>query len=72
MGPHQKLVLGVQLRHIDYLDEEISRLDKEIKKRMLPFEEDLALFDTDPQCGPTDGRDHFSRNWFEYGSEPSY
>jgi len=46
MGPHQKLMLGAQLRHIDYLDEEIVRLDEEIKKRMLPFEEDLELLDT--------------------------
>lgn len=48
MGPHQKLMLGAQLRHIDYLDEEIGRLDVEIKKRMLPFEEDLALLDMIP------------------------
>ncbi|TYP55411.1 hypothetical protein LZ11_01126 [Thermosediminibacter litoriperuensis] len=32
------------MRHIDYLDEEIERLDEEIKNRMLPFEEDLALW----------------------------
>jgi transposase len=51
MGPHQKLMLGAQLRHIDYLDEEMSRLDEEIKKRMLPFEEDLELLDTIPGVG---------------------
>lgn len=43
MGNHQKLMLAAQLRHIDYLDEEIGRLDEEIKRRTLPFEEDLAL-----------------------------
>ena len=48
MGPHQKLMLGAQLRHVDYLDEEIGRLDEEIKRRMLPFEEDLELLDTIP------------------------
>ncbi len=48
MGPHQKLILGAQLRHVDYLDEEIGRLDEEIKKRMLPFDEDLELLDTIP------------------------
>ncbi len=47
-GPHQKLMLSAQLRHIDYLDEEVSRLDAEIKTRMLPFEEDLELLDTIP------------------------
>jgi len=48
MGPHQKLMLGAQLRHIDYLDEEIGRLDEEIRKRLFPFEEDLELLDTIP------------------------
>ncbi|MCF6095396.1 IS110 family transposase [Microaerobacter geothermalis] len=48
MGDHQKLMLAAQLRHIDYLDEEIDRLDQEIKRRMLPFEEDLELLDTIP------------------------
>ncbi|MGF9798597.1 IS110 family transposase [Brevibacillus agri] len=48
MGNHQKLLLAAQLRHIDYLDEEIGRLDEEIKRRMLPFEEDLELLDTIP------------------------
>jgi transposase len=48
MGPHQKLMLEAQLRHIDYLDEEVSRLDTEIKARMLPYEEDLELLDTIP------------------------
>lgn len=48
MGTHQKLMLAAQLRHIDYLDEEIARLDEEIKRRMLPFEEDLELLDTIP------------------------
>jgi len=48
MGNHQKLMLAAQLQHIDYLDEEIGRLDEEIKRRMLPFEEDLELLDTIP------------------------
>ncbi|SEO83284.1 Transposase IS116/IS110/IS902 family protein [Paenibacillus sophorae] len=48
VGPHQKLMLAAQLRHIDYLDDEIDGLDDEIKKRMLPFEEELELLDTIP------------------------
>ena len=48
MGNHQKMMLAAQLRHIDYLDEEIGRLDEEIKRRMLPFKEDLELLDTIP------------------------
>lgn len=48
---HQKLMLATQLRHIDFLDEEIVRLDEEVRKRMLPFEEDLELLDTIPGIG---------------------
>ncbi|GAX91066.1 IS110 family transposase [Effusibacillus lacus] len=51
IGDHQKLMLAAQLRHIDYLDQEIARLDEEIKRRMLPFEEDLDLLDTIPGVG---------------------
>jgi transposase len=51
MGAHQKLMLKVQLRHIDFLDEEIERLDAEVKERMRPFEEDLELLDTIPGVG---------------------
>jgi len=48
---HQKLMLKTQLRHIDYLAAEIKQLDEEIKKRMLPFDEDLELLDTIPGVG---------------------
>ncbi|MCL5781385.1 MAG: IS110 family transposase [Firmicutes bacterium] len=51
IGPHQKLMLKTQLRHIDFLSDEINRLDKEIKDRMLPFEDDLELLDTIPGVG---------------------
>jgi transposase len=48
MGPHQRLMLAAQLRHIDDLDALIQQLDEEIKRRMLPFEEDLERLDTIP------------------------
>lgn len=51
MGRHQKLMLETQLRHIDFLEDEIKKLDEEIKERMLPFEEDLELLDTIPGVG---------------------
>ncbi|BAF60884.1 transposase and inactivated derivatives [Pelotomaculum thermopropionicum SI] len=51
IGPHQKLVLKTQMRHIDFLTDEIKKLDEEVKKRMLPFEEDLGLLDTIPGVG---------------------
>jgi len=51
IGAHQKMMLETQLRHVDFLDEEIKRLDAEVKARMLPFEEDLELLDTIPGVG---------------------
>jgi transposase len=51
MGGHQKLMLETQLRHIDFLEDEIRKLDEEIKERMLPFDEDLKLLDTIPGVG---------------------
>lgn len=51
MGNHQKLMLDAQLKHIDFLDELIAKLDEEVKTRMLPFEEDLELLDTIPGVG---------------------
>lgn len=51
IGSHQKLMLDKQLKHIDFLDETIAELDKEVKARMLPFEEDLELLDTIPGVG---------------------
>ncbi|RKL61385.1 IS110 family transposase [Thermoanaerobacteraceae bacterium SP2] len=51
VGPHQRMMLSIQLRHIDFLDEEIAKLDKEIEERMRPFEQELALLDTIPGVG---------------------
>jgi transposase len=45
MGPHQRMMLASQLRHIDFLDQEIARLDKEIEERMRPFAEALKRVD---------------------------
>ena len=51
MGGHQRTMLATQLRHIDYLEEEIVRLDEEVKKRMLPLDRELELLDTIPGVG---------------------
>ena len=51
MGTHQRKMLATQLRHIDYLEDEIARLDEEVKGRMRPFEEALERLDTIPGVG---------------------
>ena len=48
MGPHQRQLLATMLRHVEYLAEEVHRLDEEIGARMRPFEEDLERLDTIP------------------------
>ncbi|AST58279.1 Transposase IS116/IS110/IS902 family protein [Thermoanaerobacterium thermosaccharolyticum] len=44
-------MLKAQLTHIDFLDEQIALLDEKIKRRILPFEEDLERLDTIPGVG---------------------
>jgi transposase len=51
IGPHQKMIMSSQLEHIGFLEEQILKLDEEIARRMLPFEEPLELVDTIPGIG---------------------
>lgn len=48
VGEHQKMVLKVQLEHLDFLDKQIDQLDQEISKRMRPQNEVLERLDTVP------------------------
>lgn len=43
---HVRLMLSAQLEHIGQQDETIAKLDAEIKRRMLPFKEDLEILDS--------------------------
>ncbi|MDO8690819.1 MAG: IS110 family transposase [Dehalococcoidia bacterium] len=51
MGPHQRVLLGSHLRHLDLLDAEIDRLDEEVASRMRPFEQALDRVDGIPGVG---------------------
>jgi transposase len=51
VGPHQRLVLRAQLRHITYLDQEIARLSDEIAERQRPFQGALGQLQTIPGVG---------------------
>lgn len=51
VGSHQRLMLKMQLKHIDDLEDQLSKLDDEIKERMSPFEEDLERLETIPGVG---------------------
>ncbi len=45
-GPHQRFMLAQQLGHIDFLDETVEKLNREIQERMRPFEWALDLLVT--------------------------
>jgi transposase len=51
MKAHHRLLVGMHLEHIDFLDESIDRLDAAIAERLRPFEEQLARLDTIPGVG---------------------
>jgi transposase len=48
VGPHQRMLLSVQLQHIQFMDKQIIQLDAEVKERMRPFVKQLELLDTIP------------------------
>jgi transposase len=48
VGDHQRFLLAQQLAHVDFLDEQIARLDAEVAERTRPFEEAVARLDTIP------------------------
>ena len=51
VGAHQKMILSTRLEYIDFLNQQISKLDKEIADRMRPFEADLEFLDDIPGIG---------------------
>lgn len=51
MGAHQRMLIQSQLRHLDFLDQEIGQLDEEVAVRMGPFEEALQAADSVPGVG---------------------
>lgn len=51
MGPHQRVLLGSQLRLLDALEAEIASLSQEVADRLTPYEAVLDLLDTIPGVG---------------------
>jgi transposase len=48
VGDHQRFLLAQQLAHVDFLDEQIARLDAEVAERTRPLEDAIARLDTIP------------------------
>lgn len=51
MGSHQRMMLQSQLRHLDFLAEEIAQLDEEVATRSAPFSEAVRSLDDVPGIG---------------------
>jgi len=45
VGEHQRMLLESLLRHLDFLDGEIKRLDDEVSRRMRPLKEQIERLD---------------------------
>jgi transposase len=52
VGPNQRLLLASHLRNLDFLAEEIERLNAEIEEQLRPFQELVERLDTIPGVGP--------------------
>lgn len=48
IGKHQKMVLKIQLNHLDFLDKQIAELDDEISRRMQDLDEIIKHLDAIP------------------------
>ena len=48
VGPHQRFLFAQQLAHIDFIDEAIDQVSKEIEERLRPFEARLQQLDAVP------------------------
>jgi transposase len=71
IGPHQRMMLEIQLRHIDFLDQEIARLDKEIEERMRPFAQALERIDEIHGLGRRNSEEILAETGVDMGRFPS-
>jgi len=56
-GAHHRFLVARQLAHLDALDALIAELDAEVARRLVPFEQEVALLDTIPGVGRRTAQD---------------
>lgn len=71
MGPHQRVLLRSQLRHLDFLDQEIGSLDEEVVARLSPFEEAIKVADGVPGVGRRTAEDILAEIGVDMGRFPT-
>lgn len=71
MGPHQRMLLQSQLRHLEFLGQEIEQLNQEVEQRMAPFEEALQAADAIPGIGRRGAEDILAEVGTDMGRFPT-
>ena len=57
MGPHQRFMLESQLRMLETMESEIAHLDEEVRRRLLPLEDEIDRIDGIPGIGRRNAED---------------
>jgi transposase len=71
MAPHQRAMLESHLRHLDFLGEEMERMDEEVDSRMGPFEEAIQRVDEVPGIGRRNAQEILAETGLDMGRFPS-
>jgi transposase len=71
MGSHQRRLIQSQLRHFDFLAQEIVQLDEEVAARMDPFEEAIQVADAIPGVGPRTAQEILAETGPDMSSFPT-
>jgi transposase len=72
VGPHQRLMLQSLLRHCDFLEGEVARLDEEIAERVRPFDDALQRLETVPGIGRRTAQEAIAEMGTDMGRFPSH
>ncbi|CAM3682585.1 IS110 family transposase [Brevibacillus invocatus] len=48
VNPHQRLMIKTILNHIEFLNEQVEKLDREVSQRVISFQEDVERLDSIP------------------------
>ena len=71
MGSHQRMLIQSQLRHMDFLHQEIVQLDEVVVERMDPFEEAIQVADAIPGVGPRTAQEILAETGPDMNSFPT-
>ena len=71
VGPHQRMMLQSQLRHLAFLDGEVKDVSSEVAKRMEPFQDEITRIDEIPGVGTVVAQNILGEIGLNMGQFPS-